>query len=176
MFIGLLWSCTIRQWSPKIDVSACESNFILVLTTAILVWALKWTVHTLAQIAFSTSISAQLLLMFPFDDPRSQPGSLCFALDAWWVTERFPLFFPYFGHVGVSPSFFLISSSLGWEHIPSLATRAAILVSSLVCFMAILMPCCSPSFLTCICWFLVTEFQTAFGYFLHSTFLWRWPL
>ena len=109
------------------------------------------------------------MLVSPFDNPRRQPGSLQFAPNAWGVTTGFPLFLPHAVSLGVSPLVFLISS-LGWELIPSFALWAAIL-ASVLCFMEGLMPCCSHSFLTCICCSLVMEFQTAMGCISHSSFL-----
>ena len=125
--------------------------------------------HTGADCTLNFYIST-IVTMSPFDDPRSQQGSLCFAPNSWQVTTKFSLFLPRFRSLGVTPSFFLTSPSLNWEAILSLASRAEILSSVLVCHMAGLMPCCSQSFLSCICCSLVMEFQTALGYFLHSTF------
>ena len=65
---------------------------------------------------------------------------------------------------------FLKSPFLGWELILSWALRATILATVLFFFSASLMPCCSCSFLVCICCSLDMEFHTALGYFLHSIF------
>ena len=96
--IDIHWSVMItRQWSSTTHVSACESNSILVLITTVIVWVLKWSVCTLAQITLSTSISTQQLLMSLFDDHESQLGFSCFATNAWQVTTGFPLFLSHFG-------------------------------------------------------------------------------
>ena len=61
----------------------------------------------MVQITFSTSLSAQLLMMSPFDDPRSQLGSLHFAPNVWQVTTGFPLFLHHVGSLEVPPPFSL---------------------------------------------------------------------
>ena len=157
--IGLLWSCTTRQWSPTMHVFACEVNSILVLPTAKLFWEYDRTVHTVVQI--TATLSTQLMMTFFFDNPRSQPGSFHLPLNDWWVTTGFPLFLPHASSLGVSPSLFL--DSLGWQLILSCASKAAILAFALGCYVAGLVPCYSCSFLTCICCSFALEFQTALG-------------
>ena len=121
---------------------------------------LKWTVHTLIPITHSTFLSTHHVLMSPFDDHRTK----CLV-----GHRRISPFLLYVGFC-VSPLLFLDITLLRLRSCPILASRAAILASLLVCFTAELMPYGSQSLQTCICFFLVIEFQTALWYFLHSTF------
>ena len=125
-------------------------------------WALKWTICTLAQITASSS--TQLVLISPFEDPMSQPGcykmpdeslqdSLCFS----------PMLF--FGSISLN---FLDITLLGlranpkfWLNSNNPSIWTSLLYGKLNALL--LMP-------FSILYLLVMVFQTALGYFLHSTF------
>ena len=135
-----------RHWSPTTHLAVCEFNSILVSTIARLFRALNCIVHTLTHDKVHWSM--QLMLRSPFDDHWHQPGSLYFPHE-WknycWISTFSPQ----------SWSLVLLDINLiGSKINPKLNLKNDNPASVVGCFVVGLIPCCSCSFLTCICCFL----------------------
>ena len=91
-FMGLLWSCTTRHWSPAFKFQLLQDHCEHWIRLFV-----NW--YRCSNFFKATSFESSL------NDPTSQSGSLHFAPDAWWVTKGFSLFLPHAASLGVLLSF-----------------------------------------------------------------------